>query len=87
MGQFISTWWLDLVIANKKDEPAVEIAFSDDHRVKLKKREKRDKCPEFARGLYKLWNEKVMVIQIVIIVLGTVSEEFVQGLEDFCIRG
>ena len=60
----------------------MDFAVSADYRVKLKKREKRDKCLELARGLKKLWNEKVLVILIVIIVLGTASEGLVQGLED-----
>ena len=37
-----------------------------DHRVKLKKGEKKDKCLDLARELKKLWNMKVTVISTVI---------------------
>ena len=44
----------------------MDFAVPADHRVKLKEREKRDKYPNFAIEVKKLWNMKMTVIPIVI---------------------
>ena len=54
----------------------VDIAVLVDHRVKIKKRKKRDKYLDLAWELKKLWNMKVMVIWIVIVVLGIIPKGF-----------
>ena len=53
----------------------MDFAIVANHRLKLKEE------------LKKLWNMKVMVIQIVIGALGTVTKGLVQGLEDSEIKG
>ena len=58
-----------------------------DHKVKLKERKKKDKYPDLARELKKLWNMKVTIIPIVIGALGTVTRGFIQGLEDLEVTG
>ena len=63
----------------KKDRTCriADFAIPADHRVKLKESKKRDKYPDLARELKKLWNMKVMVIPIVIGALGTVTKGLV----------
>ena len=46
-----------------------------DQRVKLKENEKKDKYPDLARELKKLWHMKVTVIPIVIGTLGIVTKD------------
>ena len=58
-----------------------------DHRVKVKECEKRDKYPDFARKLKKLWHIKVTIIPTVIGALGAITKRLIQGLEDLEIRG
>ena len=68
----------------------VDFAVPTDHRVKLKECEKRDKYLNLVKKLKKkpkLWNMKVTIILIVTGALSTVTKGFVQGLEDFKIRG
>ena len=62
-------------------------AVPDDHWVKLKENEKRDKYLDLARKLKKLWNMKVAIMPIVIGVLGTVAEGLLKGLEGLEMRG
>ena len=57
------------------------------HRIKLKESEKRDKNVDLAKELEILWNMKVTVIPIVIVVIGTVTKALVQELDDLEIRG
>ena len=45
----------------------VDFAVLDDHRIKLKECEKKDKYLDFARELKKLWNMKVTIVPIVIL--------------------
>ena len=52
----------------------VEFSFLDNHRVKLKESEKKDKYLDLTRKLEKLRNMKVAIIPIVIGVLGTVTK-------------
>ncbi len=65
----------------------MDFAVPVDHRVKSKECEERDKYPDLAKKLKKLWNMKVAIIPIVIGALGTVTKGLVQGLEDLEIRG
>ena len=65
----------------------MEFAVLADRRAKLKETEKKDKYPDLARELKKLWNMKVTFIPIVIIGLGTVTERIIKGLEDLEIIG
>ena len=53
-----------------------------EHKVKLKESVKKDKYPDLAWELKKLWNMKVTIIPIVIGALGTVTQGLIQGLED-----
>ena len=71
----------DLIINNnnkkkKKKKRAckiVDFAVPADHRIKLKKCEKKDKYLDLARELKRLWNMQVTIIPIVIGVFGTVT--------------
>ena len=58
-----------------------------DHRIKLKECEKKDKYPDLARKLKKLWNMKVTIIPIVIGAFGTVTKGLLKGLEDLEVGG
>ena len=60
----------------------VDFAVPEDHRIKLKECDKRDKYLDLARELKKLWNLKVTMIPIVIGAFGTVTKELLKGLED-----
>ena len=73
-----------ITINNKKKEicKIVDFAVPADHRIKLKKCEKRDKYPDFARELKKLWNMKVTIIPIVIGAFGTVTKGLLKGRKD-----
>ena len=59
-----------------------------DHRINLKKSEKKDKYLDLAIELKKLWNMKVTIVPIVIGVLGTITKGLLKGLGDltFCER-
>ena len=61
----------------------MDFVIPADHWVKLNESEKGDKYQDLARGMK---NAEVMVIAIVIGNLGTVTKEFVLGLEDLEIR-
>ena len=52
----------------------VDFAVPADHRIKLKECEKKDKYPDLARELKKLWNMKVTIISIVIGAFATVTK-------------
>ena len=79
----------DLIIINNKRRTCriVNFAVLADHRVKLKENEKKDKYPDLARELKKLWNIKVTVIPFVIGGFGTVTKGLLKGLKDLEIRG
>ena len=66
----------------KRTGRIVDFDVPADHRVKLKKNEKKDKFLDLARKLKKLWNVKVTVIPIVFGALDIVIKGLVQGLED-----
>ena len=84
----------DFIIINKKKKKKkkkiceiVDFAALADHRIKLKKSEKRDKYLDLARELKKLWNMKVTIISIVIVAFGTVTKGLLKGLEDLEVGG
>ena len=64
----------------------MDVAVLNDHRVKLKEGEKKDKYLNLAREPKKLWNIKVTVTPIVIGALGMATKGLVQELEDLEIR-
>ena len=65
----------------------MDFAVPADHRMKLKEGDEKDKYMDLARELKKSWNMKVTFIPIVIDALGTVTEGFIQRLEDLEIGG
>ena len=79
----------DLIIINKKKRTCkiVDFAVPADHRIKLKKSEKKDKYLDLARELKKLWNMQVTIIPIVIGTFGTVTKGLLKGLEDLEVGG
>ena len=65
----------------------MDFAVTDDHRVKLKESEKRDKYLNLVRELKKkLWNMKVTAIPILTGALCTITKGLVQELEDLEIK-
>ena len=52
----------------------VDFAVPADHRIKLKECEKKDKYPDLARELKKLWNMKVTIIPIMTGAFGIVTK-------------
>ena len=60
----------------------VDFTVPADHRVKLNENENKDKFPDLAKEMKKLWNMKVTVILIIVSALGTVTKELIQELED-----
>ena len=54
----------------------VDFFVPSDHRIKLKKCERKDKYLDLARELKKLWNMQVTIILIMISAFGTVTEGF-----------
>ena len=83
--QLISARRPDLIIISKKKKRTckiVDFAVPADHRIKLKECEKKDKYLDLARELKKLWNMKVVPI-----VIGTVTEGLLKGLEDLEVGG
>ena len=82
----------DLIIINKKKKKKrickiVDFAVPADHRINLKESEKKDKYPDLARELKKLWNMKVSIVSIVIGALGTITKGLLKGLEDLEVGG
>ena len=65
----------------------VDFAVPADHRINLKKSEKKDKYLDLARELKKLWNMKVTIVPIVIGALGTITKGLSKGLEDLEVGG
>ena len=80
---------LDLIIIIKKKRicKAVDFAVPADHRINLKKCEKKDKYLDLARELKKLWNMKVTIVLIVIGTFGTITKGSLKGLEDLDVGG
>ena len=65
----------------------MDFAVPADHKIKLKKCEKKDKYLDLARELKKLWNMKVTIVPVVIDVFGPVTKGLLKGLEDFEVSG
>ena len=65
---------LIIIIKRKRICKIVDFVVPADHRIKLKKCEKKNKYLKLARELKKLWNMKVMIIPIVICVFGTITK-------------
>ena len=74
----------DLIKINKKKGiwKIVDFAVPDDHRIKPKNGEKKDKCLDLAMELKKLWNMRVTIVPIVIGAIGTVTKGLLKVLED-----
>ena len=66
----------DHIIINKRKRicKIVDFAVPADHRINLKKSEKKDKYLDLARELKKLWDMKVTIVPIVTGALGTVTK-------------
>ena len=79
----------DLMIINKKKRicKILDFAVPTDQRINLKECEKKDKYPDLARELKKLWNMKVTIVPIVIGALGTIAKWLLKGLEDLEVGG
>ena len=79
----------DLIIINKKKRicKTVDFAVTADHRINLKKCEKKDKYLDLARELKRLWNMKVTIVPIVIGAFGTITKGLLKGLEDLEVGG
>ena len=65
----------------------MDCAILEDHRVKLKESEKRDRYQDLVRELKKLWNTKVTVMPNVIGVLGTIPKGLEKVLGDLELGG
>ncbi len=84
----ISAWRPDVIIIKKKWTcKIIDFAVPADNRIKLKECEKKDKYPDLARELKKLWNMNVKIIPIVIGAFGTVTKGLQKGLEDLEVGG
>ena len=83
MDHLISARQQDLIIINKKRELAEwwTLLSLQDHWVKLKGSEKKDKYLNLTREWKKLWNMKMTIILIIIGALGTVTKRLTKGLE------
>ena len=81
----ITTKRPNLAIIKKKKRTCsiVKFAVPVDHRLKIKKCEKRDKYLHLAREQRKLWNMRVTAISIIIGALRTVLKGLERGLENF----
>ena len=84
IDHLISTRRQDVIIINNKKEnwKYCGLCF-----VKLKEREKKDKCFDLPWEVKKLWNMKVTIIPIMIGTLDTFIEGLLKGLEDLKLRG
>ena len=71
----------------KKTVKIVDFGVPADHRINPKENEKKDKYPDLARELKKLWNMKVTIVPIVIGALGTITKGLLKGLEDLEVGG
>ena len=79
----------DLIIINKKKRicKIVDFTVLADYRIHLKEFEKKDKYPDLARELKKLWIMKVTIVPIVIGAFGTKTKGLLKGLEDLEVGG
>ena len=65
----------------------MNLAVPDNHRIKLKECEKKDKYLDLARELKKLWNMKETIVPIVIGAFGSITKGLLKGLEDLEVGG
>ena len=74
-----------LIVINKKRRISkiVDFAVPADHRIKLKKCEKKDKYLGLSIELKKLWNMKVIIIPILTGAFGTVTKGLLKGIGRF----
>ena len=74
----------DLIIIDKKKRicKIVDFAVPADHRINLKKSEKKDKYLDHTKELKKLWNMKVTIVPIVIGALCTITKGLLKDLKD-----
>ena len=63
-----------VLIKKKKNLSSSGFCLSADYRVKMKKKQRKDKYLDLAREPKKLWNMRVTVIPIVNVALGTVTK-------------
>ena len=70
----------------KRTYKIVDFAVPADHRIKMKKSEKKDKYLDLAWELKKLWNMKVTIISLVIGAFGTVTKGLLKRPKDLEIR-
>ena len=63
-----------MIFNKKRTSCIVDFAVSADHKVKIKEIEKRDDYLNLSGELEKLGNMMVTVIQIVLVVLGTIPK-------------
>ena len=63
---------LDLLIVNKKENnwQIIDVAISDDGRVRTKDDEKEEKYQDLARDIRKMWGVRTKVIPIVVGAVG-----------------
>ena len=63
---------LDLLIINKKENnwQIIDVAISDDGRVRTKEDEKEEKYQDLARDIRKMWGVRTKVIPIVVGAVG-----------------
>ena len=71
----------------KRNCKIVDFDVPAEHRIKLKKCEKKDKYLDLARESKKLWNVQVTIIPIVIGAFGTVTKGLLKWLKDLEVSG
>ena len=79
----------DLIIIHKKKRifKIVDFAVPADHRIKLKKCEKKDKYLDLARELKKQRNMKVMILAMLNGAFGSINKGLLKGLENLEVGG
>ncbi len=89
MDHLISARRPDLIIINKKKRicKIVDFAVPADHRIKLKKCEKKEKYLDLIRKLKKLRNMKATIVPILIDAFGTITKGLLKGLGDMEVGG
>ena len=76
-----------IIINKKKKKRTVNFAVPDDHIIKLKECEKRDKYIDLARELKKLWNVKMTIVPIVIGAFGMGTKGLLKSLKQLEVGG
>ena len=65
----------------------MDFAVSADHRIKLKKCEKKDKYLDLARKFKKMWDMKEIIVPIVIGAFGAITKRLLKGMEGMEVDG